>query len=135
MWNKVSLSKIKCKKCCKASASTSEVKTHSCCECGGEFTKASFSDNQWSIVKTGKKKCRRCCNAPNSPQKIGQWKCVGNDCKKVLPKNMFRMWMDDKKKNNRDNTQVCNDCFLRRKRLKEDLIRDNLSMLQKHKKV
>ena len=110
MWRDTNKKERKCNACSQAPCAT-EVKTRKCSACTENLTRTFFSDNQWDKVGPTKRKCEACCTAPTSPKKRGQWLCVRHDCRQTLPKELFRRWMDDKKKDNQDKTQVCNQCF------------------------
>ena len=104
----------KCKACSQAASST-EVKTRYCNGCKKELTQTHFADNQWYKVGAGSRKCMECSFSSTSPNVKGRWTCVRYNCKKTLPKELFSRWMQDKKKERRDNTQICNECFTKEK--------------------
>lgn len=130
MWRHVKDQHRKCN-ACSQSDNGSEVKTRTCNVCHQELTQTHFSDQQWYKVAADKRKCAQCSHAPMAPLQRGQWTCVKYDCKKILPKNLFSLWMEDKKKQTRDNTQLCNQCFVEAKHAREALSSSNSAHIQK----
>ena len=86
------------------------------------------------------RKCDKCsqgvetrqCTAPAAPIRKGQWLCRRHDCKKTLPKEHFSLWMKEKNRKSRNNTQVCNQCLVKdRQAEKEQNVKTN-KHLQRH---
>ena len=117
MWKKMAASKVKCKECCKGGQQQEDV----CKECDKSYPRSHFSDWQWNHVGRSKRKCVACCTGPNTPETKGQWTCVNYSCRKTLPLTFFRRWMEEKKKNRQDNTQVCNECFVNRRWAQQEI--------------
>ena len=120
----------KCNACSQAASST-EVKTRYCNGCKEELTQTHFADNQWYRVGAGSRKCMECSFGPRSPNVKGRWTCVRYSCKKTLPKELFSRWMQDKKKERRDNTQICNECFTKEKQERDAQNLSNRLAVQK----
>ena len=142
-WNhaaKMSSQRGRCRPCmkqrqdlrlCSAHRET-EVETRECTKCKKQLTQTFFSNSQWCKYGAEKRKCYECCTAPAAPNEIGQWGCVRHDCKKTLPKEQFSLWMKEKNKKYQNNTQVCNQCFVKdRQAEKEQNVKTN-KHLQKH---
>ena len=132
MWKNTSDKKRKCNACSTAACET-EVKTQKCNgECQKDLTQTFFSDQQWFRVAADKRKCISCCTGSQSPDKKGQWLCVRHSCRKTLPKALFSLWMKDKSLKYRNNSQVCNQCFVKDRHAEEEQNRKTNSQVQKH---
>jgi hypothetical protein len=115
MWNKVSLSKIKCQKCCKAMRDTDMVDEKECQSCDRELSRLHFTDSEW-LGKNGPRKCRNCLTGPRAHQ--GQWTC--RRCKETHHPQFFRAWMAAKNTNKAKNC-ICNTCR-NKERLQEVIV-------------
>ena len=125
MWEKIGDAKRKCLQCCMNYKNKEDVTPKVCSVCGESFTKVYFSDWQWKLSDRVRQ-CISCCSGPNSPNRHGQWKCL--NCKRILQKDLFRMWMQDKKVSRCTGKQKCNKCWLEEKAVEDEVARSN----QKH---
>ena len=132
MWRHRNDQTRKCNKCSQAHCDT-EVETRQCTQCQKKLTQTFFSDSQWTKYGAKKRKCYECCTAPTAPNRIGQWTCVRYDCKKTLPKELFSLWSKAKNKQHQNNTQVCNQCFVKDRRTETEQNRKTNQQVQKHR--
>ena len=113
-----------CRECCE------EPSVKQCAKCKKQLTQIFFSNSQW-CRKGAERKCYECCAAPSVPKKHGEWLCVRHGCRKTLPKMHFCLWMEEKKKQYRNNRQVCNQCFVKDRQAEEEQNRTTHTHLQK----
>jgi len=105
-WKRVSLLKIKCKKCCKAMKNSDTIDEKQCQVCEKMLSHIDFTDREWR-GHNGKHKCRSCVIGPRARE--GEWTC--RKCKTSFSKEFFRMWMVAKNTDKSKNAK-CNTCWM-----------------------
>ena len=108
MWRHTSDKARKCNACSQASCDT-EVETRGCKQCKENYTSTFFSDRQWGRPET-ERTCHSCQAGPRSETSHNHWTCV--KCKQTQTKDLFRVWMKDKKTSSAKNCK-CNTCWSR----------------------
>ena len=124
-WKKVSLLKIKCKKCCKANKNSDDIEEKECQVCEKMLSQLDFTDREWR-GRNGKHKCRTCVIGPKAQEE--ERTC--RKCKISFSKEFFRAWMVAKNTDNTKNAK-CNTCWMQERVLEMTTAASNMEHVMK----